>query len=47
MSMQGRSTGTAVALGVLITVIVAAAIPALRTGLNGAEIAPSSPDADG
>ena len=40
MSMQGRSTRAAVALGVLITVIVAAAIPSLRTGLNGAEAAP-------
>ena len=42
MSMQGRYSRTAVALGVLSTIIVAAAIPSLWTRLSGAEVAPSS-----
>ena len=42
MSTQGRYSRTAVALGVLSTIIVAAAIPSLRTRLSGAEVAPSS-----
>ncbi|MGZ3335331.1 MAG: YncE family protein, partial [Isosphaeraceae bacterium] len=42
MSTQGRYSRTAVALGVLSTIIVAAAIPSLRTKLSGAEVAPSS-----
>ena len=42
MSTQGRYSRTAVALGVLSTIIVAAAIPSLWTKLSGAEVAPSS-----
>ncbi|MGO8899306.1 MAG: hypothetical protein ACLQU5_13315 [Isosphaeraceae bacterium] len=42
MSTQGRYSRIAAALGVLSTIIVAAAIPSLRARLSGAEVAPSS-----
>ena len=45
MSTQGRHTGTAAALIILSTIIVASAMPfaSRRIGLNGAEVAPSAP----
>jgi len=45
MSTQGRNSRTAVALGVLSTIIVAAAIPSLWIRLDGAELPPASPAA--
>ncbi len=45
MSTQGRNSRTAVALGILSTIIVAAAIPSLWIRLNGAVVAPASPAA--
>ncbi len=45
MSMQGRSTGSGVVLGFLITVMACVTVPEIRPGLNGAEAAPSSPGA--
>ena len=45
MSRQGRNSRTSGALGVLSTIIVAAAIPSLWIRLHGAEVAPASPAA--
>jgi len=45
MSAEGRNSRTSVALGVLSTIIVAAAIPSLWIRLHGAEVAPASPAA--
>jgi YVTN family beta-propeller protein len=41
MSMHWRLTRTAMAVGILITALLAAAMPSVRTNLNGAEAAPS------